>query len=221
MPDRTPPSEYRLTPNLATLPAGSELWRCHSGRRAPAQFNPVAADSHFGGNRFDGTAEDPYPFLYAGAEPATALAEVLLRSLDFDTGSGFRLVPRAWVAGRSLSLLRTRVDLTLIRLVTEEDLAAVCQDSWLLEAEGAGYPQSRRWASELRTQIPAAQGLLWQSRRHRPRHAVVLFGDRCGVEPLKPDPARTVADLASPAGIEEVNRLLGPLRATLVPEGVL
>ncbi|WP_405798596.1 RES family NAD+ phosphorylase [Streptomyces sp. NBC_01506] len=217
MPDRFPPAAYRLTPNLRTLPAGSELWRCHSDRRPPEAFNPVAADSHFGGNRFDGTSEDPYPFLYAGAEPATALAEVLLRSLDFDTASGSRLVPRAWVKGRSLSLLRTRVDLTLIQLVTEEDLAAVCQDSWLLEAQGASYPQTRRWASELRTQVPSAQGLLWQSRRHRPRHAVVLFGDRCGAEPLKPDPARGIAGLGTPAGIAEANRLLAPLRAATVP----
>ncbi|NUR04156.1 MAG: RES family NAD+ phosphorylase [Streptomyces sp.] len=219
MPDRFPPAAYRLTPNVSTLPAGSQLWRCHSGRRPPESFNPVAVDSHFGGNRFDGTSEDPYPFLYAGAEPATALAEVLLRSLDFDTGSGCRLVPRAWVAGRSLSLLRTRVDLTLIRLVTEEDLAAVCQDSWLLEAEGAGYSQTRRWASELRAQVPYAQGLLWQSRRHRPRHAVVLFGDRCGAEPLKPDPAQGINDLGSLTGIAEANRLLAPLRAALDPDG--
>ncbi|MBC3841385.1 RES family NAD+ phosphorylase [Streptacidiphilus sp. 4-A2] len=205
-----------MTPNVAVLPAGSALWRCHSARRPPDEFNPVAADSHFGGNRFDGTPEDPYPFLYAGTEPATALAEVLLRSLDFDTGSGYRLVPRAWVVGRSLSLLRTRVDLRLIRLVTEEDLAAVCQDSWLLEADGAGYPQTRRWASELRAQVPSAQGVLWQSRRHRPRHAVLLFGDRCGGWPLKPDPAGGTAELGSPAGMAEANRLLAPLRAAVV-----
>lgn len=217
MPDRFPPGAYRMAPNLCTLPAGSELWRCHSSRRPAEEFNPVAADSHFGGNRFDGTSEDAYPFLYAAAEPATALAEVLLRSLDFDTASGCRLVPRAWLAGRSLSRLHTRVELTLIRLVTEEDLAAVCQDSWLLEAEGPGYPQTRRWASELRSQVPAAQGLVWQSRRHRPRRAVVLFGDRCGADPLKPDPARGTPDLGSPGGIAEANRLLSPLRAVAVP----
>ncbi|MFE3205717.1 RES family NAD+ phosphorylase [Embleya sp. NPDC059237] len=218
MPDRFPPAAYRMAPNLCILPVGSELWRCHKGSRPAEEFNPVAADSHFGGNRFDGTPEDPYPFLYAGAEPATALAEVLLRSLDFDTGSGCRLVPRAWVAGRSLSRLRTGVELTLIRLVSEEDLAAACQDSWLLEAEGAGYAQTRRWASELRRQVPGAQGLLWQSRRHRPRHAVVLFGDRCGDEPLKPDPAQTIGGLGSPAGIAEANRLLAPLRAAVVDD---
>lgn len=217
MSDRHPPSAYRMTPHLCTLPAGTELWRCHSGSRPAEGFNPVAADSHFGGNRFDGTPEDPYPFLYAGAEPATALAEVLLRSLAFDTGSGLRLVPRVWVAGRSLTLLRSRVELRLIQLLSEEDLAAVCQDSWLLETEGAGYAQTRRWASELRTQVPGAQGLLWHSRRHRPRHAVVLFGDRCGEDPLKPDPGRGTTDLGSPTGITEANRLLAPLRAAVVP----
>ncbi|WKX69539.1 RES family NAD+ phosphorylase [Streptomyces sp. XD-27] len=217
MPDRFPPTAYRMTPRLCTLPAGTALWRCHSSKRPAEAFNPVAADSHFGGNRFDGTPEDPYPFLYAGSEPATALAEVLLRSLAFDTDSGIRLVPRAWVVGRSLTLLRTRVDLRLIQLLSEEDLAAVCQDSWLLEAEGAGYAQTRRWASELRAQVTEAQGMVWHSRRHRPRRAVVLFGDRCGQDPLKPDPGCGTTDLGAPAGSALANRLLAPLRAAVIP----
>ncbi|MEW1547572.1 RES family NAD+ phosphorylase [Streptomyces tsukubensis] len=219
MPDRRPPDGYRLSPRICTLPAGTELWRCHSAARPAETFNPIAADSHFGGARFDGTVYDPYPFLYAGTEPATALAEVLLRSVDFDERSGRRLVPRAWIAGRALSVLRTRVELRLIRLVSEEDLAAVCQDSWLLEAEGASYAQTRRWASALRDRAPEAQGLLWQSRRHRPRNAVILFGDRCGPDAVKSDPARGVADLGSATGITRTNRLLAPLRAAVAPPG--
>ncbi|GAB2719701.1 RES family NAD+ phosphorylase [Kitasatospora kifunensis] len=207
---------FLMKPHLETLAAGTELWRCHQTRFPGAQFSPVTADLHFGGSRFDGTALDPYPYLYAAAEQTTALAEVLLRSMPFDTATGTRLIPHARVAGRSLTALRTTVDLVLIRLVSEEDLAAVCQDSWLLETEGIGYAQTRRWAGELRARVPQAQGLLWQSRRHRPRPALVLFGDRCGVEPVKTDPGNSFR-LDTPEGTAQANRLLAPLRAALVP----
>lgn len=206
---------FLMKPNLSTLPAGTELWRCHQTRWSGAEFSPALADFHFGGSRFDGTPLDPYPYLYAAPEPATALAEVLLRSMAFDTETGMRLVPYRRIVGRSLTALRTTIDLRLIELVSEEDLAAVCQDSWLLETEGPGYAQTRRWAAELRARVPEAQGLLWQSRRHRPRHALVLFGDRCRTEPVKTDPGSSV-QLDTPAGVLEANRLLAPLRAAIV-----
>ncbi|MBO1416196.1 RES family NAD+ phosphorylase [Streptomyces sp. FH025] len=219
MPPQAPPPDsetFRMDPVLETLPAGTELWRCHQTRYPGGEFSPVQADVHFGGSRFDGTPLDPYPYLYAAPEQATALAEVLLRAVPFDGSTGTRLIPHARVAGRSLTALRTAVDLRLIRLVTEEDLAAICQDSWLLETEGPGYAQTRRWATALRARVPHAQGLLWQSRRHRPKRALVLFGDRCGTEPVKTDPGGSFP-LDTPQGMAAANRLLAPLRAVLVP----
>ncbi|MFD5920367.1 RES family NAD+ phosphorylase [Kitasatospora sp. NPDC058201] len=219
MPAYPPPREsdgFRMRPNLRTLPAGTELWRCHRTGRPGAGFNPVPADSHFGGSRFDGTVADPYSFLYAAPEPATALAEVLLRAMPFDADTGMRLVPYRAVAQRSLTALHTTADLCLVELITEEDLAAVCQDSWLLETEGPGYAQTRRWATELRSRVPEAQGLVWQSRRHRPRQALVLFGDRCGEESLKGGSGVT-RELDTTDGVTEVNRLFAPLRAAVVP----
>ncbi|MFF7177619.1 RES domain-containing protein [Streptomyces sp. NPDC008121] len=217
MPGNVSPAAYTMRPHEHVLPAGTELWRVHSVKRPAERFNPVTVDAHFGGNRFDGTSLDPYSYLYVAADPATALAETLLRSLDFDTGTGLRLVPYAAVRGRALTRLRTRVDLRLISLITEEDLAAVCQDSWLLEAEGDRYAKTRRWASEMRAQEPGAMGLVWQSRRLRPRLASVLFEDRCGAEALNAADDGGCTDLGSPAGVAEVNRLLAPLRAVVVP----
>jgi hypothetical protein len=211
------PAAYTMRPNPYLVPAGTELWRVHSSSRPAERFNPVSADAHFGGNRFDGTSYDPYSYLYQAADPTTALAETLLRSLDFDVESGMRLVPYAAVRGRSLSMLRARFDLRLISLISEEDLAAVCQDSWLLEADGDRYAKTRRWASELRAQAPDAMGLIWQSRRHRPRLASVLFRDRCEEEPLAGVPLHGIPDMGSPAGVAEVNRRLAPLRAAVVP----
>ncbi|MFC5719138.1 RES family NAD+ phosphorylase [Streptomyces gamaensis] len=207
------PGTYVMEPNTRVIPAGMQWWRVHSRTRSAQDFNPVSADAHFGGNRFDGTSYDPYPYLYIASDPAAALAESLLRSLDFDTASGMRLIPYAAVANKTLSMVRTRSDLHLISLVTEADLAAVCQDSWLLEGEGDRYAKTRRWASEMRAQAPDAMGLVWQSRRCRPRLASVLFQDRCGHGRLS---AERGEELGSPTGVATANRLLAPLRAAIV-----
>ncbi|SCE61788.1 RES domain-containing protein [Streptomyces sp. OspMP-M43] len=239
------PAAYVMRPREHVIEAGTVLWRVHSGRRPATGFNPVSADAHFGGNRFDGTTADPYPYLYLADDPAAALAETLLRSLDFDPATSTRLVPYAAVRGRFLTPLVTRADLRLVSLIGEEDLAAVCQDSWLLESEGDDrYAKTRRWCSEIRSQAPGAMGLVWQSRRMRPRLATVIFEDRCGTEPLVPlhdaapahgapdaqgggdvrdlgagpcTPQRAVVELGLPTGVAEVNRLLAPLRAAVVP----
>ncbi|KUN06191.1 hypothetical protein AQI95_14955 [Streptomyces yokosukanensis] len=212
-----PPSAFVMRPNSRLLPAGSLLWRMHKAKRPANRFNPVPADAHFGGNRFDGTESDPYQYLYLADTPATALAETLLRSLEFDPETATRLVPYAAVRGKSLTLLRTRCELILVSLVTEADLAAVCQDSWLLEAEGERYAKTRRWASEIRAQTPEAMGLIWQSRRNRPHLASVLFHDRCAGEPLAVVPGEGIPAMDSPAGVGKTNQLLAPLRAAVVP----
>ncbi|MDT0318967.1 RES family NAD+ phosphorylase [Streptomyces millisiae] len=205
-----------LTPHRLTLDADTPLWRCHRTQHPVTGFNPVAAHPHFGGSRFDGTADDPFPYLYVAEEPATALAEVFLRSVEFDPLANARLIPRAQAARYSLSRLTTSAPLELVALVTEEDLAAVCQDSWLLETEGAGYAQTRHWAQALRRDAVWAQGMVWQSRRHRPRLAYVLFGDRRSEAALKADPEYSF-DLGTEAGRREANRLLAGLRAAIAP----
>ncbi|MER5766911.1 RES family NAD+ phosphorylase [Streptomyces sp. NPDC001985] len=207
-----------MEPALTVVPAGTELWRCHASAYAATAFNTSRAHPHFDGARFDGTVDDPYPFLYAAPEPTTALAEVLLRSVRFSGPAGTRQVPWALAASRTLSRVRVTEDLTLVRLVSEEDLAAVFQSSWLLEGDEGRYPSTRFWAREIRRQERRAQGLVWQSRRNRPHHAVVLFGDRCGAEPLKAEPGQGCS-LGTFEGAIEANRLLAPLRAVVVPPG--
>jgi hypothetical protein len=209
----------RLSPRTTTLPAGTELWRCHATERPAACFNPHPAATPFRGSRFDATAEDPYPFLYVAREPATALAETLLRDKEFGSGpDGGRLVPWAQARRYSLSRLTTAAPLELILLVTEEDLAAIGQDAWLLEAAGPLYAHTRFWARALRAGAAGAHGMVWQSRRHRPRLACVLFGDRCGETALKAEPAVT-HDLATVPGRRHANGLLAALRTVIAGPG--
>ncbi|MFG2986652.1 RES family NAD+ phosphorylase [Streptomyces sp. NPDC048258] len=208
-----PMIKEELRPNFMVIPAGTELWRVHKSTYRPGQFNPTLADIHFNGGRFEGTPLDPYHSLYVADSALTAVAESVLRSVPW-TGEK-RVIPYALVQGRSLSVLRTTCELTVVSLLKEKDLAAVRQNADLLDDERS-YAKARRWASEIRAQAPDAMGLVWQSRRNRPEHAMVLFHDRFDDRhgrALDMLPERGIADLGSPEGVKEVNRLLDPLWA--------
>ncbi|MFE9632009.1 RES family NAD+ phosphorylase [Streptomyces sp. NPDC006463] len=209
-----PMIEDELKPNLEVIPAGTELWRVHQSKYRPVQFNPRLADIHLKGGRFEGTVLDPYRSLYVADSALTAVAESLLRSVPF-LPTGKRKIPYAFVHGRTLSVLRTTRELTLVSLIEEKDLAAVHQTADLLDDERS-YPMARRWTSEIRAQAPEAMGLVWQSRRNRPKHSMVLFHDRfedCHCGALEVLPEQGIADLGSREGVDELDRLLDPLRA--------
>ncbi|GLF96583.1 RES family NAD+ phosphorylase [Streptomyces yaizuensis] len=215
---RQVPPDVPMRPVTTVLPAGAELWRCHATSRPVTDFNPVPSHRHVGGGRFDGADDDRYRFLYAAFEPLTALAETLLRDIPYGE-TGVRPVPWVTASSRSLSKARVTEDLRLVRLVSQADLAAVFQDTWLLEGGDDRYGLTRYWAQEIRRHAPDAQGMVWQSRRNRPHHALVLFGDRCGDEPLKAVPEDSYA-LGTFEGAERANQLLAPLRAFLLPPGM-
>ncbi|MFG2595620.1 RES family NAD+ phosphorylase [Streptomyces sp. NPDC048462] len=212
--DQIPPSGVPMRPLLRVLPEGTELWRCHQHGYGAESFNPNRAHAYFRGNRFDATDEDPYPFLYAALDPVTALSEVLLRSVDFEHRTAIRLIPWAQASRYTLSALRTTRELSLVELATAEGLAAVWQDSWLVDAEPGDYPKTRYWVRLMREHAAEVHGLIWESKRCRPRSALQLFGDRCGKDPLATAPNRGLR-LDSPEGLAEANRLLGPLSAVV------
>ncbi|WP_205315837.1 RES family NAD+ phosphorylase [Nonomuraea lactucae] len=191
----------------------SRLWRVHFQQYNATAFNPWPADDNFGGGRFDGTDRDPYPYFYAGLEAGTALAETLLRSIPYDE-KGDRKIPRSSVRGRRTSVVETTQELTLVDLCSAEALAAVAQDTWLIQADPSDYHATRRWASWIRQQAPAAHGLIWPSRRLYARPALVLFEDRCPDGCLVADPAAG-RDLDDLEGALWVNRFLAPYRASV------
>jgi hypothetical protein len=212
-----PMIDLELRPNRQVIPAGTELWRVHQSTYAPDQFNPKLADIHFDGGRFEGTVLDPYHSLYLADSALTALAESVLRSRPFELPRGRRTIPFRTIWQRSLSAMRTRYELNLVSLVDGKDLAAVCQDSTLLEDE-SNYAKARRWSSEIRAQAPDAMGLVWESRRNRSQLAMVLFHDRFGHgdgPPLEVLEDRGIADLGSQEGRKRANEILEPLRAEI------
>jgi hypothetical protein len=219
MPKAEPPRRYRPSPHIHLLKAGERLWRVHDRRYDATSVNPVPSDENFGGGRFDGTDRDPYPAYYAGLEARTALAETLLRDVPFNE-QGNRTIPRATIRGRRASVVETTEALHLVDLCSGEALAAVAQDTWLVQAESADYHATRRWASWIREQVPTAQGLIWPSKREGGRPALVLFRDRCpdGCLVVDPRSGRDLDDLEGAIWINEQlrfykARVVGPRRA--------
>ncbi|MEV0054391.1 RES family NAD+ phosphorylase [Saccharopolyspora shandongensis] len=213
----TPPLEFEAAPTRYVLPADTTLFRLHDRRRHAAEFKPAQAGDAPGG-RFDGTSADPFPSYYAGLRVTTALAEVLLRNLGFGY-NGQRLIRRAQIADRRLSAVRTARELTLVSLLTGPDLAAVAQDSWLVDTEGKdAYERTRDWAAWIRTQAEWADGLIWPSKRDTGNQALVLFGDRCGADGLDGDEPELQIDLDTPIGEAWLAKMLAPYHAAVAPK---
>jgi hypothetical protein len=203
-----PARKYRGSPNAYTLNAHERLWRVHSRKYAATEFNPLDSEEHFGGGRFDGTMQDPYPFFYAGETSPTALAEVFLRDeLRFNEW-GYRILSRTAIRGRRISAVETVRPLRLISLRTGPDLAAVALSAWLVQG-GMEYGQTRAIAHWLREKAPWAQGLIWTSTIDLGRPSVVLFGDRCESSALRELPSQAI-DLDDEAGARWLNDMLAP-----------
>jgi hypothetical protein len=215
MPLARPPTAANASPSSVVLQAGVRLWRVHRKYRSGAAFNHVKSDPHFGGSRFDSTPDDPYPYLYAAPTEQTALLETLVRGIPFDD-SGRRQIRRAEIAGYRITAIETAQDLTLISLLTTADLAAACQDEWLIQTSPAEYPQTRRWGQWLRSQASWAQGLAWPSVRNLGRPSVVLFGDRLPAGLIQVVPGSAV-DLDSSIGAAWLNTQLAPYRISVRP----
>ncbi|OIJ65156.1 RES family NAD+ phosphorylase [Streptomyces mangrovisoli] len=217
MPNYRPPEHLTATPAKAVLTRGTVLHRVHSLHRPATAFNPRPAHCLYGGGRFDATACDRYGYLYAGTTPAAAVCETLLRSLPFDPAGGPRLLPRAAVRGRGVSTLRLAADVTVVALMTAQDLAGVHQDSWLVQTEAAEYAYTRDWAHWIRRHTePWAQGMVWSSKREPGDRTVVLFGDRCPPDAVTEVEGHTV-DFATDDGRGWLDSVLRPYFTRLAP----
>lgn len=190
MPADIPPKDVRPRPRHVALPAGSFLWRI-TRQPTPAAGGIVSPFRNFAADpdsydprlagRFDPTPECPYPYCYAAFDDLTAISEVLLRDVGF-TGPE-RYLTRCAVRGRRLAIIETCKPLWLVSLIDAADLAAACQDSWLVHTESANYRLTQRWAHWLRDGVApdgaGPSGLMWPSKRAPGGRVVLLFGDRC------------------------------------------
>ena len=219
-----PPVDATASPRLRTIPAGTPLWHVtrEIGHDPGAVASPFRrpdrslADSSGvpdAGGRFDLRPEQGFSACTAALDDVTALAEVLLR--DTEAGTGVRPVLAASLRGRGLEVLEAQRSLTLISLVSAEDLAAAWQDTWLIHTGPGDYAVTRRWGHWLRRCAPAADGLAWRSRHQPDGVNVLLFEDRCAGG-LVPSPLGR-RRLDDPAALGWLNQRLALLRTYAVP----
>jgi hypothetical protein len=207
-----PPAKLDGTAPHVVIPAGSTLRRVHPQATAPDGFDSPRSGVFGGGGRFDGTVSRGYRTLCASDAPETAIAERFLREFAATPGTP-RYLPQKSLRGQVLSELRTTTDLTLIRLVSARDLAAVHQDDWLVTSRADEFAATREWGAWLHDQVPRAQGILWQSIADMPRSTIVLFEDRC----LGPRP---VVDVPEHRRLLDAPEQAGWLAGLLAPYGV-
>jgi hypothetical protein len=177
MPNVRPPAHFGGAPHVDTIPLGTTLFRVHLKQYDGHDFNPASSHRYYGGGRFDATADDAYPFMYAGQTVDVAVAETLLRDL-VPNDVGIRQLPRPKIAGRRISSIEITVDLEVVSLRSAQDLGAVAQDTWLTMSDPRDYAQSRHWGHWIRSVAPAASGYVWKSKRDPVLDSFVLFGDR-------------------------------------------
>ncbi len=180
-----PPGRPPGRPRRAALAAGTLLFRVYHLRHGLGAFkrsmSPATGSTQPGGGRFDGTVDQPYPFLYAGSTPGVAVAESLLRDAAF-SDSGTRTVLRSLVAHLGCGALEVTRSLELVDLRGGRALAAIGATAALVHCAERSYPVTRRWAHRLREWAPDAAGLVWRSRWEPDGDAYVLFGDRLDPE---------------------------------------
>jgi len=231
-PRKNPPPHYDGKPKKFSLPPGTQCTRIHSAEFNVADFNPTVVRDPLRGGRFDATPGDPYAFLYAGtgdedppartwtaAADQVAVSEALLRDRTF-TDTGAALLPRAALRGRRIGWFRTTTELNLVDLRNGPDLAAVGQDTWLVQT--TEYAMTRPWAVSIRQWAPWAAGFIWRSRLEYEGYAYIFFEDRCpqdcveGATTNLPAPVKPGdQNLDSGAGQQYVREILARYRASI------
>lgn len=178
--------------------AAAHWFRVHtfdpaSGRFAPDAFN----DSTNGDARFsplvDPATGKVIPTIYAAASEAGAISEVVLH--DIPTPSTGYL--HDWERDKASHLHLSEIALPALQLadLQSQGLQAAGLELWEMFATNKpDYPRTRAWALHIWQAMPAAQGLLWMSRRANDSAVLMLFGDRvpAGVPGVVSPPAPIV-----------------------------
>lgn len=139
----------------------------------------------------DERAEEATAAVRLSPHEETALLETVPPDSRF-TSAGMRELPVARLRNKVLSAVRTTSELLVARLEPGEDPAAVTPDD-----------------------VPGVQGLRWRSERDFPRETLLLFGDRCPGDVLRPVPGLSTP-LDEADGVRRVTELLTPYRVRVL-----
>lgn len=182
------------TPARHVVPPGTRLWRVHH-RDEPA-------------DRLCGNVP-------VSERCATALAEwVLPRVSDGTSAPPFRWVGGLRLANMVASPMQTTIEIVLLRLLDERDIAAAGVRHERLPRRAA------RWANWFHDEIPDIAGMVWESPADLHHPTILLFGDRCLVGTLRAETDAAVR-LDTRAGVGYLNRELADFGVGIpLPEAI-
>jgi len=196
MPENRPDTSRSFEPRISNLDSCLRLWRIHSNEFAANEFNPTVPTDKSGG-RFDTLAGD-YAYLYAGSDVKAAVAETLLR--DRPPEKVYYQIPDVRIRGKSLSEIRLRFDLEVVKLHGNGPAAIGQEDNWITSCSSKYYPITREWASAIRGWAPGASGIVYRPRHDNDRFAYVFFDDRCPDCPFETIGSKPI-DMAGPGAM--------------------
>lgn len=171
-----PPDPF--DPLVATLPAGTQLFRVHRPPRSATAFNDRG-----GRGRWSPLGQPPVPVWYGAATAIAAVCESILH----DVSPRATLVPRDRWVGRVESRIVTRRELHLAQFHGVGLRKLRVSPEQLTTTVAATYHQTVRWADAAHEVRPPLDGLVWMSRQCNSDPAVMLFGDRVSADDLAVD----------------------------------
>ncbi|GAA4488606.1 hypothetical protein GCM10023094_48770 [Rhodococcus olei] len=198
---------------VTTVAADTSIWRIHSAERGASDLNPTPRPRPRLGGRFD-SLDGSFAYLYIGDSPAAAVAETLCRNLPVNQSP--RLIPRAQIAGRVLSELRTTRDVRVVDL-TGTGTARLNAEVWLTKCDPSGYLHTRRWAAAILAANPDVDGIQFRPRHDENTLSWMLTGAPTTRTHPAVAPVGGVIPLDSADGHHLLGALLTPHNAALGP----
>ena len=203
------PDHRQVDPAAEVLAAGSVLFRVHSHRFGPADYNPgrpPAAPV----TRFAFFGSPPVPVLYAAATAEAAISETILHDVPVDGGR----IDVDLVQSKILSQVLSTRNLRLLSLHGHGFRRIGVTAEQVTRTAPSRYRQTVPWAKV--AHAAGFDGIVWMSRHHDTSKAYVFFGragDR-GDFAVHPDPAMVRA-FAFTKDLDWLSRLLAPLNVTI------
>lgn len=203
------PDGRRVDPAEEVLAAGSVLFRVHSHRFGPADYNPGHAPA-VPATRFAFFGAPPVPVLYAAATAEAAISETLLHDVPIDGGR----IDVDLVQSKVLSPVLSTRDLRLLCLHGHGFRRIGTAAEHVTRTAPSRYAETVPWAQS--AHAAGFDGIVWMSRHHDTSRAYVFFAPHGGPGDVAvhPDPAMVRA-FAFPKDLDWLTRLLAPLNVAI------
>lgn len=176
-----PPGNLNALVKRIGWPKADLIHRIHPSVYQAAQFNPGPN----GNARFSPICDskgNSIPTIYGGTTFDCAAMETVFHDVPFT--AGLKTHAKRLLKAHDYSRVLPTADFILADLTSTALRNLGIKRGELIESEKNVYPQTRAWAEAIHAQCADVQGLYWISRQDDRAIALVLFGDRLGVNPL-------------------------------------